>query len=55
MFSSLYSRTFDGVLVSTDITNSLENHWSEYWYIGSMVAKSKIQKKSSDALKATGL
>ena len=46
---------FEGELVSTDITNNLENHCSEYWYIGSMLAKSKIQKKSNDALKATGL
>lgn len=55
MFSNLYSSIFDGVLVSTDNTNNLENHCREYWYIGSMVAKSKIQKNNKAALKATGL
>ena len=30
-------------------------HWREYWYIGSMLARSIIEKNKIDALKATGL
>ena len=55
IFYSLSSSIFDGVLVSTDKTKSLENHCSEYWYMGSILAKSKMQKNSKDALNATGL
>ena len=46
---------FEGSEVSTDIEKSLTNHCNEYWYIGSINAKSKIQKNMIDALYATGL
>lgn len=31
------------------------NHVSEYWYIGSMLARSEMQKKRMDEWTATGL
>ena len=31
------------------------NHSSEYWYIGSMLARSVVQKKSICVLTATGM
>lgn len=38
----------------TPFWNSLMYHCSEYWYMGSMLDRSKMQKKSRLALKATG-
>lgn len=55
MFASLYSRTLEGTLFYTAITNKRTNHWREYWYMGSIVAKSKMQKNSKEDLNATGL
>lgn len=43
------------MLVSTPNTKSLTNHCKEYWYMGSIVEKSRIEKKRRDALNATGL
>lgn len=39
---------------SMPLTNRLMNQDSEYWYMGSTMARSEMQKKSSDARSATG-
>jgi hypothetical protein len=51
---NLYSSTFEGVLDSTAMTNKRTNHCKEYWYIGSINAKSIMQKNSKEARYATG-
>jgi len=35
--------------------NKFVNHYKEYWYIGSIVDKSIIEKNNNEALNATGL
>lgn len=54
-FLILYGGSYDFGELSIDEPNRLANHWSEYWYIGSMVARSIMAKNRTEALKETGL
>ena len=54
-FSNLSFRSVEGGAFYTPILKSVINHYKEYWYIGSIVDKSMIQKNSNEALNATGL
>lgn len=54
-FSSRYSNSLAGGAFSTPIAKRFMNHCKEYWYMGSMPDKSTMQKKSYEALNATGL
>ena len=38
-----------------DIWNRLTNHTREYWYMGSMLGRSVVEKKSTEPCSATGL
>lgn len=51
----LSSSTSDFSEASIEFTNRLINHGSEYWYIGSMLAKSAMEKNRTDECCAIGL
>ncbi len=55
MLLSLSYKTLEGGDVYRPNKNKLLNHCKEYWYIGSIVLKSRMQKYSKLALYATGL
>ena len=48
MLASRWSTSSARVAAATDATNSCTNQGSEYWYMGSMAARSEMQKKSTE-------
>ena len=52
---SLSSNTLEAGAFYTPRQNRLMNHYNEYWYIGSIVDRSIMQKNNRDALNATDL
>ena len=51
----LSSSTSDFSEFSMEFTNRLINHGSEYWYIGSMLARSAMEKNRTEECCAIGL
>ena len=54
-FIHLSSSTSDFSEFSMEFTNRLMNHGSEYWYIGSMLPRSAMEKNSTEECCAIGL
>lgn len=53
-YPSLSSKTVDLVLLVIDWWYKFMNHTSEYWYMGSILARSDIQKNSTEECLDTG-
>jgi len=54
-FSSLFSRFSDCSALSMEFTNKFTNQVREYWYMGSMLARSVMEKKRMEECTAMGL